>query len=351
MDNFPTTLAAMGVKIEGDRLGLGTNLFSSQDTLYETYGKEMDAELSRRSLFMEQASEFDPNTQAYKNAVIRYKARYGDDSSVDESVTDDSSAQSADDSTTGEKNPADTATSEVGEKTDTPYNSPFPDDMADLKEHLRGKGIAGSELIKDIMKDPWKTVSANLVSVESEEAVGSEEELIADDSIQSEENLAGVANVISAKNVDDSLASEASDDSESQTAEPAGKKDSSEAEQTQDMSTAVNTASEVDSQVTSEESGSDMEEEETEEALEGSWIRSEKVSDNPLEIGPAARQMYPTMFRDPDYGFLPESKLRIDPYAAFSGNRQPKTEARITTESVKQLKDWISEWNSQATRN
>ena len=295
--------------------------------------------------------------------------------------------------TTGEKNPADAATSEVGEKTDITYNSPFPDDTADLKEHLRGKGVAGSELIKDIMKDPWKTVSANLVSVESEEAVGSEEELIADDSIQSEENLAGVANVISAKNVDDSLASEASDDSESQTAEPAGKKDSSEAEQAQDistateqagkkdsseaeqtqdmstateqagkkdsseaeqaqdMSTAVKTASEVDSQVTSEESDSDMEEEETEEALEGSWIRSEKVSDNPLEIGPAARQMYPTMFRDPDYGFLPESKLRIDPYAAFSGNRQPKTEARITTESVKQLKDWISEWNSQAARN
>ena len=385
MDNFPTTLAAMGVKIEGDRLGLGTNLFSSQDTLYETYGKEMDAELSRRSLFMEQASEFDPNTQAYKNAVIRYKARYGDDSSVDESVaddssapgkdesvTDESSAQSADDSTTGEKNPADAATSEVGEKTDITYNSPFPDDTADLKEHLRGKGVAGSELIKDIMKDPWKTVSANLVSVESEEAVGSEEELIADDSIQSEENLAGVANVISAKNVDDSLASEASDDSESQTAEPAdkkdnseaeqaqgmsaatesaGRKDSSEAEQAQDMSTAVKIASEVDSSVTSEESDSDMEEEETEEALEGSWIRSEKVSDNPLEIGPAARQMYPTMFRDPDYGFLPESKLRIDPYAAFSGNRQPKTEARITTESVKQLKDWISEWNSQAARN
>jgi hypothetical protein len=133
--------------------------------------------------------------------------------------------------------------------------------------------------------------------------------------------------------------------------EQAGRKDSSEAEQAQDMSTAVKIASEVDSSVTSEESDSDMEEKETEEALEGSWIRSEKVSDNPLEIGPAARQMYPTMFRDPDYGFLPESKLRIDPYAAFSGNRQPKTEARITTESVKQLKDWISEWNSQATRN
>ena len=30
MDNFPTTLAAMGVKIEGNRLGLGTNLFSEE---------------------------------------------------------------------------------------------------------------------------------------------------------------------------------------------------------------------------------------------------------------------------------------------------------------------------------
>lgn len=26
-DNFPTTLGALGVQIEGDRLGLGTNLF------------------------------------------------------------------------------------------------------------------------------------------------------------------------------------------------------------------------------------------------------------------------------------------------------------------------------------
>ena len=34
-DNFPTTLAAMGVTIEGNRLGLGTNLFSSEQTLSE----------------------------------------------------------------------------------------------------------------------------------------------------------------------------------------------------------------------------------------------------------------------------------------------------------------------------
>lgn len=36
-DMFPTTLAAMGVKIEGDRLGLGTNLFSGTPTLTEHY--------------------------------------------------------------------------------------------------------------------------------------------------------------------------------------------------------------------------------------------------------------------------------------------------------------------------
>lgn len=40
MDNFPTTLASLGVEISGNRLGLGTNLFSSEETLIETYGKE-----------------------------------------------------------------------------------------------------------------------------------------------------------------------------------------------------------------------------------------------------------------------------------------------------------------------
>ena len=39
MDFYPTTLGAMGVKIEGDRLAYGTNLFSDQLTLYETMGE------------------------------------------------------------------------------------------------------------------------------------------------------------------------------------------------------------------------------------------------------------------------------------------------------------------------
>ena len=40
LDMFPSTLAAMGVEIEGDRLGLGVNLFSKSDTLVEKYGFE-----------------------------------------------------------------------------------------------------------------------------------------------------------------------------------------------------------------------------------------------------------------------------------------------------------------------
>ena len=37
-DFFPTTLAALGAEIQGDRLGLGTNLFSEEETLCERYG-------------------------------------------------------------------------------------------------------------------------------------------------------------------------------------------------------------------------------------------------------------------------------------------------------------------------
>ena len=37
-DMFPNALAAMGVEIEDDRLGLGVNLFSGSDTLAEKYG-------------------------------------------------------------------------------------------------------------------------------------------------------------------------------------------------------------------------------------------------------------------------------------------------------------------------
>lgn len=60
-DMFPTTLAAMGVKIKGDRLGLGTNLFSLQSTLLERDGVElMERELKRKSEFLNARSGIDP---------------------------------------------------------------------------------------------------------------------------------------------------------------------------------------------------------------------------------------------------------------------------------------------------
>lgn len=60
-DMFPTTLAAMGVKIKGDRLGLGTNLFSLKSTLLERDGAElMEQELKRQSEFLNARSGIDP---------------------------------------------------------------------------------------------------------------------------------------------------------------------------------------------------------------------------------------------------------------------------------------------------
>lgn len=66
-DAFPTTLAALGVKIEGNRLGLGTNLFSNEQTLTEIYGIEKEnQELSRNSKFLEQLESIDEDAEALK---------------------------------------------------------------------------------------------------------------------------------------------------------------------------------------------------------------------------------------------------------------------------------------------
>ena len=52
IDMYPTTLAALGAKIEGERLGLGTNLFSDQATLAERYGVEyVREEIEKKSTF------------------------------------------------------------------------------------------------------------------------------------------------------------------------------------------------------------------------------------------------------------------------------------------------------------
>lgn len=52
MDMFPSTLAAMGCTIEGDRLGLGVNLFSTEPTLAEKLGLNvLNAELHKYSSY------------------------------------------------------------------------------------------------------------------------------------------------------------------------------------------------------------------------------------------------------------------------------------------------------------
>lgn len=61
LDMFPTTLASLGAEIEGDRLALGTNLYSSKKTLIEEKGyKYVSRELDKRSSF-------------YNNNVLAYR--------------------------------------------------------------------------------------------------------------------------------------------------------------------------------------------------------------------------------------------------------------------------------------
>lgn len=52
MDMFPTTLASIGYEIKGERLGLGTNLFSNKETLCEQIGYEcLSSELQKYSKY------------------------------------------------------------------------------------------------------------------------------------------------------------------------------------------------------------------------------------------------------------------------------------------------------------
>ena len=52
MDMYPTTLAAMGAKIKGEKLGLGTNLFSGKKTIIEKLGFDyVNDEIGKKSTF------------------------------------------------------------------------------------------------------------------------------------------------------------------------------------------------------------------------------------------------------------------------------------------------------------
>lgn len=80
-DNFPTTLAALGVQINGDRLGLGTNLFSGTKTLLEEFGNsKVNAELKKKSEFIEKLSAMDKTNDAL---LIREGKMNGADADID----------------------------------------------------------------------------------------------------------------------------------------------------------------------------------------------------------------------------------------------------------------------------
>ena len=70
-DLFPTSLAAMGVKIDGDRLGLGTNLFSDKQTLLEeTDFTEFNTQLKMKSDMMTKLSNIDEESaESFLDAV------------------------------------------------------------------------------------------------------------------------------------------------------------------------------------------------------------------------------------------------------------------------------------------
>ena len=73
-DQYPTTLASLGIEIQGNRLGLGTNLFSSRQTLTEKYGRAyVKAEVQKESkLLTELADTVDTDNEAIINREGRY---------------------------------------------------------------------------------------------------------------------------------------------------------------------------------------------------------------------------------------------------------------------------------------
>lgn len=73
MDIFPTTLAALGMTIKGERLGLGTNLFSEKQTLAEEYGwSYVYNEMAKKSELLTSMAQVDETTDAYLKSQGTY---------------------------------------------------------------------------------------------------------------------------------------------------------------------------------------------------------------------------------------------------------------------------------------
>lgn len=75
-DMFPTSLASIGVKIEGDRLALGTNLFSGEKTLFERNGGKSGWEYANK--------ELDHGSLFYKKTILESEYRPFDTKNITE---------------------------------------------------------------------------------------------------------------------------------------------------------------------------------------------------------------------------------------------------------------------------
>ena len=81
-DILPTTIAALGAGINGERLGLGTNLFSGKETLTEEFGEEKEREeLERKSEFM---AQYDAGMEMTKDFARRIGIYIGHSFEYDE---------------------------------------------------------------------------------------------------------------------------------------------------------------------------------------------------------------------------------------------------------------------------
>ena len=73
-DMFPTILSTLGVEIEGDRLGLGTNLYSNKKTIIEEQGLDtVNSGLGDNSNFFNDEFINDKKNSTFSNYLITYK--------------------------------------------------------------------------------------------------------------------------------------------------------------------------------------------------------------------------------------------------------------------------------------
>lgn len=87
-DMFPTTMAAIGVKIDGDKLGLGTNLFSGTPTLFEENGGEKGWEKTNK--------QFEIGSPFYNSTILEGTYQPFDTKNITEYQTE-TQAESASD--------------------------------------------------------------------------------------------------------------------------------------------------------------------------------------------------------------------------------------------------------------